>query len=66
MNPKPKPILLGGHCKSCIDVIEAESKFTIAGILDVDDNKYMKSLDKSLNLLPSNYNLISHYTTRLM
>jgi hypothetical protein len=49
-----------------IDVIEAESKFIIAGILDVADNKYMKSLDKSLNLLPSNYNLISHYTTRLM
>jgi sugar O-acyltransferase (sialic acid O-acetyltransferase NeuD family) len=24
----------GGHCKSCIDVIETEGKYTIAGILD--------------------------------
>ena len=24
----------GGHCRSCIDVIEAESVFTIAGIVD--------------------------------
>ncbi|MEW6593970.1 MAG: acetyltransferase [Thermodesulfobacteriota bacterium] len=24
----------GGHCKSCIDVIEQEGRFTIAGILD--------------------------------
>ena len=31
-----KLILLGGggHCKSCIDVIEQESKYTIEGILD--------------------------------
>lgn len=27
----------GGHCKSCIDVIELENKFNIAGILDVKD-----------------------------
>ena len=25
----------GGHCKSCIDVIEAENRFEIAGIIDV-------------------------------
>lgn len=25
----------GGHCKSCIDVIEAENRFEIAGIVDV-------------------------------
>ncbi|GHC58423.1 NeuD/PglB/VioB family sugar acetyltransferase [Ulvibacter litoralis] len=33
---KRKIILVGGggHCKSCIDVIEREDKFTIAGILD--------------------------------
>ncbi|MEA2018724.1 MAG: acetyltransferase, partial [Campylobacterota bacterium] len=32
-----KEILLiggGGHCKSCIDVIEQENKYTIAGIID--------------------------------
>jgi len=34
---KEKIILIGGggHCKSCIDVIEQESRFTIAGVVDV-------------------------------
>lgn len=27
----------GGHCKACIDVIEAEGKFNIYGILDSED-----------------------------
>ena len=27
----------GGHCKSCIDVIEAEGKYDIAGILDMPE-----------------------------
>ena len=33
---KPGLILIGGggHCASCIDVIEQENKFTIAGIVD--------------------------------
>lgn len=33
---KPKLILIGGggHCASCIDVIEQENKFEIAGIVD--------------------------------
>jgi sugar O-acyltransferase (sialic acid O-acetyltransferase NeuD family) len=33
---KPKLILIGGggHCASCIDVIEQEGKFEIAGIVD--------------------------------
>ena len=33
---KPKLILIGGggHCASCIDVIEQEDKFEIAGIVD--------------------------------
>ena len=36
---KPKIILLGGggHCKSCIDVIEQEDKFEVAGILDAKE-----------------------------
>lgn len=36
MDKKPKIILLGagGHCRSCIDVIEAEGRFSIAGIVD--------------------------------
>lgn len=35
---KPKLILIGGggHCAACIDVIEQESKFEIAGIVDKD------------------------------
>ncbi|MBL4594181.1 MAG: acetyltransferase [Flavobacteriales bacterium] len=36
---KPTIILIGGggHCKSCIDVIEHEDKFSIAGIIDVKE-----------------------------
>ncbi len=35
-NRKPKILLIGGggHCKSVIDVIELEDKYTIAGIID--------------------------------
>ena len=35
---KPKLILIGGggHCAACIDVIEQENKFEIAGIVDKD------------------------------
>jgi len=68
MNPTPNIILLGagGHCKSCIDVIEAEGKFTIVGILDVANKTHIKPFNKSLNLPPSNNNLISHSTTRVM
>ena len=38
---KEKIILIGGggHCKSCIDVIEQEGRFTIAGIADVHEKK---------------------------
>lgn len=35
----------GGHCKSCIDVLEAENKFRIAGIVDIKDKLYEKVLD---------------------
>jgi len=37
---KPKLILVGGggHCIACIDVIEQEDKFEIAGIVDTDTN----------------------------
>ena len=36
---KPTIILIGGggHCKSCVDVIEQENKYTIAGIVDSKD-----------------------------
>ncbi|MCL4456664.1 MAG: acetyltransferase [Nitrospirae bacterium] len=29
----------GGHCRSCIDVIETENKFRIAGIVDIKEKK---------------------------
>lgn len=35
----------GGHCKSCIDVIEQENKFNIIGILDVAEKVGQKVLD---------------------
>lgn len=38
---KKEPIILiggGGHCKSCIDVIEQNSTFEIIGIVDIKDN----------------------------
>ena len=37
-----KPLLLigaGGHCRSCIDVIEAEGKYRIAGIVERDGER---------------------------
>lgn len=44
---KEKIILIGGggHCKSCIDVIEQEDRFTIAGIVDMPEKKQHNVLD---------------------
>jgi sugar O-acyltransferase (sialic acid O-acetyltransferase NeuD family) len=28
----------GGHCKSCVEVIESENKYSIAGIIDTKEN----------------------------
>jgi sugar O-acyltransferase (sialic acid O-acetyltransferase NeuD family) len=38
---KEKIVLIGGggHCKTCIDVIEQEGRFAIAGIVDVPEKK---------------------------
>lgn len=38
---KSKLILIGGggHCKSCIDVIEQEAKYEIVGIIDLPEKK---------------------------
>ena len=43
---KPDIILIGGggHCKSCIDVIEQENKYAIAGIVDRPGEKGHKAL----------------------
>ncbi len=34
----------GGHCKSCIDVIEQEETYEIAGIVDLAEKLYDKIL----------------------
>ena len=42
-----EPLILvggGGHCKSCIDVIEAEGRYSIAGIVDVREKLHRKLL----------------------
>jgi sugar O-acyltransferase (sialic acid O-acetyltransferase NeuD family) len=39
---KQKDIILiggGGHCKACIDVIEAENKYRVIGIIDLPEKK---------------------------
>ena len=42
---KEKIILIGGgHCKSCIDVIEQAGTFQIAGIVDVPEKLHHKIL----------------------
>jgi sugar O-acyltransferase (sialic acid O-acetyltransferase NeuD family) len=43
---KPAIILVGGggHCASCIDVIEQEGRFRIAGIIDLEINLHKKVL----------------------
>ena len=41
MKKKEKIILIGGggHCRACIDVIEQEGRFAIAGIVDMPEKK---------------------------
>lgn len=42
-----KPLLLiggGGHCRSCIDVIEAHGQYTVAGIVDLKEKDAEDSL----------------------
>ena len=38
----------GGHCKSCIDVIEAQNQYKIAGIIDLKDKVGSKVLGYSI------------------
>lgn len=45
----------GGHCKACIDVIEAEEKFKIAGIVDVKEKINQKIL--GYNIIAADENL---------
>jgi sugar O-acyltransferase (sialic acid O-acetyltransferase NeuD family) len=47
---KEKIILIGGggHCRACVDVIEQEGRFTIAGIVDVPEKKQHNVLSYSV------------------
>ena len=47
---KEKIILIGGggHCSACVDVIEQEGRFAIAGIVDVPEKKQHKILGYSV------------------
>jgi len=47
---KEKIILIGGggHCRSCIDVIEQEGRFTIAGIVEMPEKKRQTVLGYSV------------------
>ena len=47
---KEKIILIGGggHCKSCIDVIEQAGKYQIAGIVDVPEKLHQKILSHEI------------------
>ena len=54
----------GGHCKSCIDVIENENKYKIIGIIDKKKNfllKYKVFTQSYLNkkLVKNNYSLVT-------
>jgi sugar O-acyltransferase (sialic acid O-acetyltransferase NeuD family) len=54
----------GGHCKSCIDVIENENKYKIIGIIDKKKNfllNYKVFTESYLNkrLIKNNYSLVT-------
>lgn len=63
-----QPIILiggGGHCKSCIDVIEQEGKYRIIGILDLPDMVGGRILDYDIigtdNDLPTFLKSVDNY-----
>ena len=56
MDKKPEIILLGagGHCRSCIDVVESEGRFTVAGIVDRIDGGGSSSVLGCVYMLKTN------------
>jgi sugar O-acyltransferase (sialic acid O-acetyltransferase NeuD family) len=53
----------GGHCKSCIDVIEQEGKFHIAGIVDLPLNLGNKVFKYDINACDEDIpSLVNEYT----
>lgn len=52
----------GGHCKACIDVIEAEGTYKVAGIVDVEDMLHKRVLDYEVIASDKDLtNLVSKY-----
>jgi len=49
----------GGHCKSCIDVIEQEGKYKIRGIIDKPENLYKKVLSYEITGNDDNIEFLS-------
>ena len=52
------PILLvggGGHCRSCIDVIEQEGRYKIGGIVDISEKLHQKIL--GYEIIATDYDL---------
>ena len=35
----------GGHCKSCIDVIELEKRFKVVGLIDNKKIEFLKNIN---------------------
>jgi len=66
---KKKIILIGGggHCKSCIDVLEQSGKFYIEGIVDVPDKLHQKLLGYEIIATDDNLpQLINEYENFLI
>jgi sugar O-acyltransferase (sialic acid O-acetyltransferase NeuD family) len=52
----------GGHCRSCIDVIDQEGKYKIAGIVDIPEKLNQKILGYEIIATDSDLpNLVSEY-----
>ncbi|MFC2151961.1 acetyltransferase [Bacteroidota bacterium] len=58
-----KPIILiggGGHCKSCIDVIEQNNQFQIKGIVDLPEKKGQDILGYQIFATDDDLKVLSH------
>lgn len=62
---KSKPLVLiggGGHCKSCIDVIESSGDYAINGILDIQEN--LGKLVLGYPIIGTNQDIISFINSK--
>ncbi len=58
----------GGHCRACIDVIETNGKYRIAGIVDTLESLHSKVLLKGTcsHILVSSHTNVSYVTGSLL